>query len=56
LEQQQRRRDVELDALEPQVGSEPLNPQQIAQVQEARLQHKQQAAAIQQQADMTRYA
>lgn len=54
LEAQQHRRDVELNALEPQVGSDPLTPPQLAQIQEARKQHQQQAAANQRQAAVHR--
>lgn len=54
LEQQQRRRDVELDALEPQVGSDPLTSPQLAQLQDARHKHQQQVAAKQRQGDMDR--
>ena len=54
LEAQQQRRDVELNALEPQVGSDPLTPPQLAQIQEARKQHKQHAAANQRQAAVHR--
>ena len=54
LEAQQQRRDVELNALEPQVGSEPLTPPQLAQIQEARKQHTQHAAANQRQAAVHR--
>ncbi|DBA89741.1 TPA: hypothetical protein ACH3X2_004621 [Trebouxia sp. C0005] len=56
LEAQQHRRDVELNALEPQVGSDPLTPPQLAQIQEARKQHQQQAAANQRQAAVHRTA
>ena len=54
LEQQQQRRDVELDALEPQVGSDPLTPPQLSQLQDARQKHQQQVAATQRQADISR--
>ncbi|DBA94356.1 TPA: hypothetical protein ACH3X1_001962 [Trebouxia sp. C0004] len=56
LEAQQQRRDVELKALEPQVGSDPLTPPQLAQIREARKQHQQQAAANQRQAAVQRTA
>lgn len=55
LEDQQRRRDVELDALEPQVGCDPLTPPQLAQLQEARQEHEHQMAAQQRQDDVSRY-
>jgi hypothetical protein len=45
---------VELNALEPQVGSDPLTPPQLAQIQEARKQHQQHAAANQRQAAVQR--
>ena len=54
LEAQQHRRDVDLNALEPQVGSDPLTTPQLSQMQEARQQHHQQAAATRRQADMRR--
>ncbi len=45
---------MELNALEPQVGSDPLTPPQLAQIREARKQHQQQAAANQRQAAVQR--
>ena len=54
LEGQQQRRDVELNALQPMVGSDPLTPPQLTRMQEARQQHHDQAAAAQSQADMLR--
>lgn len=56
LEAQQHRREVELNALEPQVGSDPLTPPQLSQIQEARQQHLQQEAASQRQAAIHRQA
>ena len=54
LEHQQRRRDVELDALEPQLGSDPLTPPQLAQLQDARHKHQQMVAAKRRQDDVDR--
>lgn len=56
LEAQQHRRDVELNALEPMVGSDPLTPPQLALLQQARQQHHQGAVAARRQADMLRQA
>lgn len=54
LEGQEHRRDVELNALQPMVGSDPLTHPQLTRMQEARQQHRDQAAAAQRQADMLR--
>lgn len=54
LEGQQHQRDVELNALQPMVGSDPLTPPQLTRMQEARQQHQDQAAAAQRQADTLR--
>lgn len=54
LEGQEHRRDVELNAQQPMVGSDPLTHPQLTRMQEARQQHHDQAAAAQRQADMLR--
>ena len=54
LEGQEHRRNVELNALQPMVGSDPLTHPQLTRMQEARQQHHDQAAAAQRQADMLR--
>lgn len=54
LEGQQQRRDVELNVLQPMVGSDPLTPPQLSRMHEARQQHHDQAVAAQSQADMLR--
>ncbi|KAL3151711.1 hypothetical protein ABBQ38_012692 [Trebouxia sp. C0009 RCD-2024] len=56
LEGQQHQRDVELNALQPMVGSDPLTPPQLTRMQEARQQHQEQAPAAQRQADTLRQA
>ena len=54
LEGQEHRRDVELNALQAMVGSDPLTPFQLTIMQDARQQHHDQAAAAQHQIDMLR--
>lgn len=54
LEGQEHRRNVELNALQPMVGSDPLTHPQLTRMQEARQQHHDQAAAAQREADMLR--